>query len=451
LKYILVIFLLIFSSSVLATDVFTPVNPEFIPGTYGFADTKGPWEGNGEPTIYVVDELGWNTNALQVVTNYEGSGITVYKGSIKKALLDTQYTNYDQGRIILFEVSGTINEGGSYQYEYVAEAWSGTRYPSDFIWIAGQSAPPPGITLYNIKLMFTGDHSIIQHIRMRVDDDLSMGCDQASKQKCLMFIQYSGMDRPNHNIIDHCSFSYGIDSLVYIGDHSTMTNNILAYPLRESLHPKSFDWSTTSDTDYSCHAQYIGNEHSKGISYAETEYGAFIDNVVAFSVDRDPLIRATPHIIIANNLIHYGTMNIAYDQRTNNQQTYATIVGNVAQKSDANPEDIFMSVKGDEAREVGSEVYLNDNLVDVGLQDDPLVWDYMNIRLYLYDGQYYPSSDEAKVNQPVDEISGLVIKDSSQVKQHLIDNAGAFPNYRDEVDEHVIEMGRRTYISKTAQ
>src|SRR5262245_36608717 len=91
---------------------------------------------------------GRNSGNVYIVTNLNNSG----QGSFRHAVDSAPAA----GRTIVFAVSGTIN------------LESDINIDSPFITIAGQTAPPGGITLARRALRISNANNIIlQHIRVR--------------------------------------------------------------------------------------------------------------------------------------------------------------------------------------------------------------------------------------------------------------------------------------------
>ena len=145
------------------------------------------------------------------VTNLNTSG----PGSLQAAC------SAEGPRIVVFRVSGII-EGGL-----------GIAKP--FLTIAGQTAPGDGICLRNGTLTVAAHDVIVRHLRVRPGDHpFGRG---PSNRDCL---DVSG-DRTRDVIIDHCSFSWGIDENVstwYGPRNVTIQWCISSESLLDSLHPK---------------------------------------------------------------------------------------------------------------------------------------------------------------------------------------------------------------------
>lgn len=135
------------------------------------------------------------------VTNLNGSG----PGSFVEALKTTG------PRIIVFDVSGTIDLGGSQVYV------SGDSRSN--VTVAGQTAPKGGITVKNGNINFSGvNNSIVRYIRFR---NAEMSGSTAVEQDC--FTYWGG----NNIIFDHCSASFGGDeSISFVASDANDISNV---------------------------------------------------------------------------------------------------------------------------------------------------------------------------------------------------------------------------------
>ena len=128
-------------------------------------------------------------------------------------------------RIIVFRVSGTIPIHG------------GLSIREPFVTIAGQTAPGDGICLRGGTLSVGTHDVVIRHLRVRVGDSPE-GANPENRD-C---IDISGDGERVYNVvIDHCSFSWGLDENVatwYGPRDVTIQWCITSESLLDSLHPK---------------------------------------------------------------------------------------------------------------------------------------------------------------------------------------------------------------------
>lgn len=133
------------------------------PGAAGWGRFAKGARSSSSPTVYHV-------------TNLNDSG----SGSLRDAV--------SQGnRIVVFDVSGVIRISSRIVF-------------SSNIYVAGQTAPGEGITVYGNGVSFSGASNIIcRYLRIR------MGHVGDSGKDC------AGISRGTNMIFDHCSFSWGLD------------------------------------------------------------------------------------------------------------------------------------------------------------------------------------------------------------------------------------------------
>ncbi|UCF64018.1 MAG: pectate lyase [bacterium] len=140
------------------------------------------------------------------VTNLEDDG----PGSLRAAIEAVG------PRTVIFKVSGTIR------------LKSPLEISNNDITIAGQSAPGDGICLRDYPLWIAANNVIIRYIRSRLGDIHRLPEDAISS------IYRKDI------IIDHCSFSWGIDEVASFWDNenSTVQWCIISESLNHSYHPK---------------------------------------------------------------------------------------------------------------------------------------------------------------------------------------------------------------------
>ncbi len=139
-----------------------------------------------EPLLAFPEAAGWGRYALGArasssptvyhVTNLNDSGT----GSLRDAVSQSN-------RIVVFDVSGVIKLSSRMVFK-------------SNLYIAGQTAPGEGITLYGNGVSFSGANNIIcRYLRVR------MGKGGDSGKDC------AGISNGTNMIFDHCSFSWGLD------------------------------------------------------------------------------------------------------------------------------------------------------------------------------------------------------------------------------------------------
>ncbi|MBF8184619.1 hypothetical protein ITP53_02425 [Nonomuraea sp. K274] len=139
------------------------------------------------------------------VTTLDDSG----PGSLREAVAKSDGT-------IVFRVSGNIKIKG------------GLDITGSNLTIAGQTAPGHGITVTGNETQIKGDNIILRHLRFRGGDELGTAIDTF------------GARDVRDLVIDHCSFSWGVDECfsVYGNTNVTVQWCIISEGLVNSVHPK---------------------------------------------------------------------------------------------------------------------------------------------------------------------------------------------------------------------
>ena len=347
-----------------------------IPGAAGFGmETRAAYAGDVEPQIIKI-------------TNLNASG----PGSFKEAVLT------DGPRVVVFEVSGTI------------EINEMLNIANPYITIAGQTAPSPGITLKQSGLIIKTHDVLIQHLRIRQGD--GEGSPDYGVRDCLN-VGSSSIEQCRDVVIDHCSFSWGVDELASVGmyaDDVTFSNCIIGEALYKSYHPEG--------------------SHSKGtlLNYRASKI-SIIGNLYAHNHERHPLSRAL-ELAFVNNVV-YNWMNKAVDlQNAVGVTSKNSIVGNVFIKGadTNNDKPVYLRDNGQYPLNTGTMVYVHDNDAMEYESDD---WDIVYTGA---NGQY----QSLKVAAPPTWPENLMAKPKNEVRDWVLASAGAYPFDRDSVDEKIV-------------
>jgi len=318
------------------------------------------------------------------VTNLNANG----SGSLANAL------SQNGPRVIIFEVSGTI----------VLTDWLFIDNPN--VTVAGQTAPSPGITIRGGGIRVRTHDVLIQHLRVRVGDGQGPGPEQ---RDCLEIL--ANNQNCYNVVVDHCSFSWGIDENVSIySPNNRYTNHditirycIISEGLLNSLHPEG--------------------THSMGLLIGGNSGGrhdniTFIGNLMAHNNQRNPMSQSRELVHVNNLAYNWGEYAATLLSEGDINKTSA--VGNV-----------FLSGRNSSSRwapftlsrylRSGSQIYLSDNLAP-GYSDIYNNW----------------ASFNPIVNNPPVWPEGLVALPSGVVEDDVLDNAGSRPSDRDAVDIRIV-------------
>lgn len=181
-------------------------------------------------------------------------------------------------RIVVFETGGVIDlEGATLKLQ------------EPYLYIAGQTAPAPGITLIKGEVSIQSHDILIRHISVRPGD---RGMMKGSGWEA------DGMStwKAWNVVVDHCSLTWATDELLSASgprhegwdktSHDiTFCNNIIAECLSNSSHSKG--------------------EHSKGtLIHDYCSRIAVVGNLYASNLERNPLLKPNARAYIANNVIY---------------------------------------------------------------------------------------------------------------------------------------------------
>jgi hypothetical protein len=304
-------------------------------------------------------------------------------------------------RLIVFEVGGVIDLGRE-----------GLTIDEPHVILAGQTAPPPGVTLICGGITIRTHDVRITHLRVRPGD---AGQPKKSGWSPDGISTY-GADA--HDIvIDHCSLTWAEDENLSASgprhdgragtSHDvTFSNCIIAEGLNDSSNEKG--------------------PHSKGsLIHDHCTNVAIVGNLYAHNADRNPYFKADTTGVIVNNVIYnpgYAAVLLNFvekEYRGANEQprnAAVAVVGNVyIPGHDTRPGLAMLSGRGD--------AFVEDNLVL---------------------GHAFPSVDEsihrldAKPWWPAD-LKPLPARDALE---HVLTHAGAWPKARDEIDRRIEQSVR---------
>lgn len=373
------------------------------PGALGFGTETVAGSGRSESppntTVYRINTLSGGTIGPTAV----GDGS--YYASLRAACAASG------PRVVIFEVSGTI------------DITSNIVITNPYITIAGQTAPSPGITLKGAGLLLANTHDVlVQHIRIRVGDAPG-GVDYSIRDA--LGIENTTEDTYNI-VIDHCSSSWAIDENVQLWSSNayptkvitnvTISNSIISEALDDSFHSKG--------------------PHSKGMNIGQgSNYISVLRNLFAHNVDRNPLVKAIPQVMLANNVIYnwgrygYGQKFTGADDR--NFPINANVIGNVAIEGPTTllyPWDHLAYIFNDIA--AGSSFYVSDNICDNYVSDS---WQCM---AGATNAVTHANSIISSANPAVSLLP------ANSTESYVLANAGARPADRDSVDLRVVDEVR---------
>jgi hypothetical protein len=362
-----------------------------VPGAQGFGmQTRAAYGGSVDPTVYRVNNLG-----------DRGAG------SLRAAL------EASDPRVVIFEVSGTIN----------LDADIHIRRP--YVTVAGQTAPSPGITLRNYGLYVETHNVLLQHFRVRPGGDT---CNSG----ILIW------DTESHDIVlDHMSVSWGQDETIAINNVGKRPINVTVW---RTIVAEGLAGAQNGNQDCSGGNTEVRNGptfDSHGlIIYDHTKYVAVLQSLFAHNAERNPYAKGDTTSYIANNLIYdFNDGSLFLDPDGSGPgSTNATLVGNYYRRGPSTSAINYIS--GVRFLEHGSAIYRSDNARDDG--GIPLE------EFVVVNGD----GIDPTVDSPPVAVPGYTPMESSAVYNFVLTNVGARPADRDAVDSRLVSEVRARTGSK---
>lgn len=350
------------------------------PGAEGFGSlTKGAYNGLDSPAILIVDNLSDDN------IGNESTG----KGSFRWCVTRTY------PRIILFEVGGTIELTESH-----------FQINNPYMFIAGQTAPSPGILIINGELHIRTHDIAIQYISIRPGDNPNIGSHPDGRD-C---ISIRNFENCHDIIIDHCSLLWAIDECISMwgGGQSvrnvTISNCIIAQGLNNSLHDEG--------------------PHSKGLLVGYNSKNiSVIKNLFAHNNDRNPLLQGGSETEVINNISYNGWHSIVFSNHADLVSKSSVINNIVVGGYDW---DAPYAVRLAELNN-NSQIYIS------GTRGD---WN-----------DIYGASHEPYVRVDYPPISSDRVEIVGNTEDYVLTNAGSRPWERNEADQNVIDQ----YVNHTGR
>ena len=348
-----------------------------------------PAPGVTQPLGFGADSKGGLGGEIVRVTTLDPAG----PGSLRAAI------NQHGARLVVFELGGQIH----LKQDLVI------RNPD--ITIAGQSAPPPGITLVGAGIVVKASDVVLEHLRIRIGD--GPGPSPHNRDGISVEGHPSGSRSVERVLIDNCSIAWAIDegvTFLYPGVRDvTVRDTIIAESLSHSLHPKG--------------------EHSMALLVGRNaQKVAVLNNLLAHNTFRNPVVAAGASAFVANNVIYdFGLHAIhVYGDKALPPPILAAI-GNVGILGASNRGQRGLVYIPPSAHPE-TVLFLQDNIGPEG----PLIEDYV----FFEDG--------APFFNPVDNVPfwplGFKPLTAEVLEETVLANVGAWPAHRDEVDHRIIQQ-----------
>lgn len=338
-----------------------------------------------------------------------GRGGTVYRVTNLNASGTGSLTACVQAsgpRVCVFEVSGTI------RLPRTVEVWN------PYLTIAGQTAPSPGIMVRGAPLVIIASDVLVQHLRFRAGDDPDGPV--GDERDSLSIAGPSAGSKVRNIVIDHCSVQWAVDELTNVWgnwDNVTLTNNMFAEPLNESIHPQG--------------------PHGYGPIFAGEDSGniTVMGNLFAHAEYRNPASRARNFVFVNNVVYNRGNGDISLQSDRATMPTTNTIIGNVFLKGPNYNWAIPPIFIDDQASDVpwpaGSTIYASDNV-----SDEPYKGALSGL-IGRFSGSSITSSLRTTASAWHTGLSPLPTAGNA-VYDSVLANVGARPADRDSVDKRIV-------------
>jgi pectate lyase len=317
-------------------------------------------------------------------------------------------------RIIVFEVGGIIDLN-----------LTTLRIEQPFLTIAGQTAPPPGVTLIRGGIDIATHDVVVRHLRIRPGDG---GLPRFAGNDFDAISTVGAKDV----IVDHCSLTWGTDEGLSASGTRFIAGGDSAEDFRNGTS-RRITFSNNLIAEGLAHANHAKGEHSKGsLIHDHVREVLIVGNLYAHNYERNPLFKGGVSGQVLNNLIynpgaramHYNL--IAEEWLEHAYETGQMVIrGNVLRAGhDTRPLALLMvGGSGD------LDVFMQDNLaVDLlGEAKIPMLARY--------------TTTPVKVNQLKSAPAlpyGVVLRTAALVQDAVIETAGATPWNRDAIDRRIV-------------
>lgn len=279
--------------------------------------------------------------------------------------------------------------------------------------VAGQTAPPPGITLVGAGIVVKASNVVLEHLRIRVGD--GPGSPPENRDGISVEGRKSGSRIVENVLIDNCSIAWAIDEGVafYFPGvrRATLRDTIVAESLSRSLHPKG--------------------EHSMAVLVGRgTKQIAVLNNLLAHNTFRNPVVAPNASAFVGNNLIYdFGLHAIhVYGDEALPAPVLAAVgnVGILGKSSRGQSGLVYVPTTADP----GTTIFLLNNLGP----DGPSVDDY----LFVEPG----GPDLTLARAPAFWPEGFAPEPALDLELTLLAQVGAWPGARDSVDRRIIDQVR---------
>lgn len=350
------------------------------PGAVGFsASSRHAYDGSATPQICRV-------------TNLNNSGDGSLREALEGAGGGTSELDCDgDPRIVICETSGTVTIS------------SRILISNPYLYWASQTCPNPGMTVRGHYIEINTHHVLFRHTRIRpgvfngVDLDGITIFTEASNETTNIFI-------------DHATLTWATDENFGFGAGIGSPDNV---DLQYSIIAEAFVDASACETVEAC-ANVLINHDRTNVS--------LIGNLISTSKTRCPNMYSGTWLYFANNVV-YNCENafLLANHPDSSAASLATIIGNVFRRPVCFGGSCYAIYSV--GAETGSQLYHTDTVQTGGS----------------WAGVYFSSGTNPLVGTPPITLSGYTPLAGSETQAYVLANAGAYPAFRDEADERIID------------
>lgn len=199
------------------------------------------WDQTHVDTQWLADADANDAITVEPVTTLERSG----PGSLASALSAAES---NRQTVVVFEVGGIIDTGGD---TYI-------RSHADNVYIAGQTAPYPGVTMVRGGIRVHGSNTIVQHMTFLPGNDVA----DPNKSRAITVDDDGGVNV----LFDHCAAGWAADTNINIQESTNVAvlNSINTEPMNNSSHSQGAPSDSSHGyglyaKDNATNVSYIGN------------------------------------------------------------------------------------------------------------------------------------------------------------------------------------------------
>jgi len=326
-----------------------------------------------ETNSFGTESIGGLDGKVIKVTNLNKSG----EGSLRAAL------EASGKRLVVFEVGGVINLEGS-----------DLNIRNNDVYVAGETAPYPGITVIRGQTNISGDNIIVSHMSFRLGDG-DGGADDT--------IGITG----NNIVLNHVAASWSIDECVNLIGASNVT---------------LYKTMVTEALSYATHKE---GEHSKGsLIYNGTNNAALYHTLYAHNALRQPRLHKAQVALMNGVIYNWLPGNDDEGEKkfhflVHMDDAEMSVVGNVALQG---PDSVGDTLVSGHKNRKGS-AFMEDNLI-YDVNGNPL--------------KEYNESNITPLSTPPLWPENVVIQPSDEAFYEVLRTVGPRPGQRDPINARVV-------------